>query len=238
MQKQSEKKGWDFYQYYESSGSCCLNADRTGPLAENLRPPHEYEIGFIIIVNRDSLHAWQEWNKNFDENMMVEIEKMKTSNDFSSVKAIQESKKTGMERYRNVSMIRLKIDINPEDAIASSITEDIHRTAQLNVPHSVLAYQFHNDKLDEKAIYDLNQFTRCSDLAFVLFGNWNINPDSYQYYRPGYSADKKNIDLVTPKKIASTKIRTIVMHVEASPKYIGQFLQSLNTDALNSIIDQ
>lgn len=28
------------------------------------RPPHQYEISFIIIVNRDSLNAWKDWNNN------------------------------------------------------------------------------------------------------------------------------------------------------------------------------
>jgi hypothetical protein len=28
------------------------------------RPPHIYEISFIIIVNKDSLNAWQDWMKN------------------------------------------------------------------------------------------------------------------------------------------------------------------------------
>ncbi|HEY4326684.1 MAG TPA: hypothetical protein VGN20_22045 [Mucilaginibacter sp.] len=28
------------------------------------RPPHQYEISFIIIVNKDSLEAWRDWLKN------------------------------------------------------------------------------------------------------------------------------------------------------------------------------
>jgi hypothetical protein len=28
------------------------------------RPPHQYEISFIIIVNRDSLNAWKDYNNN------------------------------------------------------------------------------------------------------------------------------------------------------------------------------
>jgi hypothetical protein len=236
MQNLAAGKGWEVYRFDETAGSGYLNSNRSGPLAADFRPPHEYEISFIFIVNQDSLRAWQQWNKNFEENMMAEVEKMKSSSDFSAITNIQDTKKNNMERFRNSSMIRVKFDINPGDATVSSITENVHQTALLNVPNAVLALQVHNNKMDERAIFDLDQFSRCSDLAFVLFGNWNIKPDVNQYYRPAYNADKKNTDLVTPKSLASTKVRIIAMHVEGSPAYMKQFLQSLDTEKLSGII--
>jgi hypothetical protein len=238
MQTQADKKGWELYRFDESAGSGYLNADRSGPLASNFRPPHDYEISFIFIVNKDSLQAWKEWEMNFNNDMLAEFEKMKSTQDFSGVNKMQEAKKNKMESFRNAVMIRVKFQINPGDAIASSITENIHRTSQLNVPHAVLAFQVHNDKMDEQAIFDLDQFTRCSDQAFLLFGNWNTKPDSYQYYRPAYHADKMHTDLVTPKAISSDKVRAIAMHVEGSPLYISQFLQSLDTQTISGIIVQ
>jgi hypothetical protein len=236
MQTQADKKGWEIYRFDESGGSGYLNADRSGPLASSLRPPHDYETSFIFIVNADSLRAWKEWETNFNNNMLAEFEKMKSNNDFSGVAKVQESKKNKTESYRNATQIRVTFQINPGDAIASSITENIHRTSLLNVPHAVLAFQVHNDKMDERAIFDLDQFTRCSDQAFLLFGDWNTKPDGYQYYRPAYQTDKKNTDLVTPKVVSSDKVRTIAMHVEGSPLYINQFLQSLDTQTLTGII--
>src|SRR5436305_15217558 len=44
MQKAAEKKSWHVYQFDESAGSGYLNAERSGPLADHLRPPHDYEI--------------------------------------------------------------------------------------------------------------------------------------------------------------------------------------------------
>ncbi len=236
QQLQADKKGWQLYQYDETAGSGYLKADRSGPLAPEFRPPHNYEISFIVIVNQDSMHAWQQWDKDSKESLMAEVEKMKSTGDFSPASKMQASRKINMERFRNASMIRVKYEVNPGDAIASSITENMHRSATLNVPHAAVAFQMHNDQLDEQGIFDLNQFTRCSDLAFLLFGDWNIKPDNYQYYRPAYNADKKNIDMVTPKSIFSTRVRTIAVHVEGSPYYINQFLQSLDSNKLSGII--
>ncbi len=238
MQEQADKNRWEMYQYDETASSGYLNAERSGPLASNLRPPHEYEISFIFIVNRDSMRAWQEWNKKSTEDLVAEMQKVTTNGDFTAVNNKQESLKKNTERFRNASLIRIKFTMNPADAIVSSITDNIHETGHPNIQHAVLAIQVHNDKTDERAIFDLNQFTRSNDLAFILFGNWNIKPDKYQYYRPAYNADKKNIDLVTPKVITSTKVRTIELHVEGAPLYINRFLQSLDTGKLYGILTQ
>ena len=236
MQKQAEKKGWEFYQYDESAGSGYLNADRTAPLANQFRPPHDYEISFIFIVDPDSLRAWQQWQQEFLTNMQDEIKKMTSNNDYSKFAGMQDLKRKKEEGFRNASMLRVKFEINTAEAIASSITEDFHQTGQLNISHAVLATQYHNDRTDEKAIFDLNQFKRCTDLAFLLFGNWTLKPDANEYYHPVYKSDKKNIDLITTKAMQSDKVRVIAVHVEGSPRYIHSFLQSLDTDQLYRLI--
>ena len=161
---------------------------------------------------------------------------MTTNNDYSKFAGMQDLKRKKEEVFRNSSMLRVKIEINTSDAIASAITEDFHRTGQLNVVRAALAAQYHNDRTDEKAIFDLNQFKRCTDLAFILFGNWTLKPDGNEYYHPVYKSDKKNIDLTTAKTIQSDVVRVIAMHVEGSPRYINSFLQSLDTDQLYRLI--
>jgi hypothetical protein len=235
MQELAEKKRWEVYQYDETNGSGHLNADRSGPLAYNLRPPHDYEISFIFIVNKDSLKAWQDWYKDFAEKMQDAVDQMKSGKSVD-VNSMQADKKKRDADFRNACMIRVKIGINQESAIATSIEEDTRVTMQLNVPHAVVAFQVHNDKTDDHVIFDLDQFKRCTDLAFVLFGSWNPKPNNYKRYYPLYNADKQNTDGITPKKITCDKIRTIVIHVEAAPKYINQFLNSLDTEKLTSMI--
>jgi len=236
MQKEAEKKGWEVYMFDESAGSGYLNADRSGPLADPLRPPHDYEISFIFIVDADSLHAWQRWQQDFLTNMQEDLKKMATNNDYSKFTGMQDLKRKKEEGFRNASMLRVKIEINVVDAIASTISEDCHQTGQLNISHASVAAQYHNDRTDDKAIFDLNQFKRCTDFAFLLFGNWTLKPDGYAYFHPTYRADKKNIDLTTVKAIRSDVVRVIAMHVEGSPRYIRSFLQSLDTDQLYSLI--
>jgi hypothetical protein len=240
MQTLADKKKWEVYQYDESHGTGFLNASRSGPLAFNLRPPHEYEISFIFIVNPDSLRAWQEWQKEFTLQIAAEAEKISQSNnDYTAISKLQDSQKRITERFRNATMIRVKYVMNSADgATLSTIQDNMHHSGSLNVAHSVLAIQAHNSKTDERGGFELNQFTRTDDLVFLLFGNWNLKPNAYQYFYPAYKADKKNVDLVTPKNITSDKIRTIEMHVEGSPTYINQFLQSLETEKLNQVISQ
>lgn len=235
MQALADKKKWEVYQYDETDGSGYLKDDRSGPLPFNLRPPHDYGISFIFIVNKDSLTAWQEWNKELVSQMQEEVDKMKSGIKID-VSALQANKIKRDNEFRNACMIRVKIGINQESAIASSIEEDSRLTRQLDIPHAVVAFQIHNDKTDDHAIFDLDQFKRCTDLAFVLFGSWNPKPNSYKRYYPLYASDKKNIDLVTPKKITCDKIRSMVIHVEGAPKYIDQFFNSVDVEGLTSII--
>jgi hypothetical protein len=235
MQELAVKKKWEVYQYDESAGSGYLNSDRSGPLIFSLRPPHDYEISFIFIVSKDSLKAWKEWYKDLEVKMQELVDDMKSGKKVN-VSGLQAEKLKKDAEFRNACMIRVKIGINQESAIATSIEEEVRVTRQLNTPHAVVAFQIHNDKTDDHAIFDLDQFKRCTDLAFVLFGNWNPTPNSYKRYYPSYNADKKNIDMVSPKKISCDKIRTIVIHVEGGPEYINQFLNAWDTGGLTSMI--
>jgi hypothetical protein len=235
MQALADKKKWELYQYDETDGSGYLNGDRPGTLAFNLRPPHDYGISFIFIVNKDSLTAWQDWYKELATQMQEEVNKMKSGTKID-VSAMQTNKIKRDNEFRNACLIRVKIGINQETAIATSIEENSRLTRQLEIPHAVVAFQIHNDKTDDHAIFDLDQFKRCTDLAFVLFGSWNLKPNNYKRYYPLYASDKKNIDLVTPKKITSDKIRSMVIHVEGAPKYIDQFFSSVDVEGLTRII--
>ncbi|MDP9041236.1 MAG: hypothetical protein M3N30_04590 [Bacteroidota bacterium] len=236
MQKQAEIKGWEVYSFDESDGTGYLNADRSGPLEFNLRPPHDYEISFIFIVNKDSLLAWKDWQKDFLLHMQEQVVKAASDHEYSAFAKMQEAKKISDERFRNASMIRVKIEVNPADAAASSITDDLHRTRVLNIPHAAVAFESHNAKTDERAIFDLNQLNRCTDLAFLLFGNWNVKPDEYQIYRPSYNRRIKNALPATTKTIGCDKVQAIAMHVEGAPVYINQFLQSLDAEKIENTI--
>jgi hypothetical protein len=244
MQALADKKKWQVYQYNETHNTGYLNASRTGALDFKLRPPHEYEISFILIVNSDSLQAWQTWQRDFTQALVAEADKVNQNTEnyatyTATMTKLQESQKIITERFRNASMIRVKYVLNSTDgATLSTIQDNMHHSGLIHVAHTALAEQAHNDKTDEQGGFDLDQFTRCDDLVFLLFGNWDIKPNGYRYYHAAYYNDKKNVDLVTPKNVTSDKIRTIVMHVEGAPAYLNQFLQSLDTEKLSQVITQ
>ena len=137
------------------------------------------------------------------------------------------------QAYRNSSIIRIKFKFNTGDDIASE-TGSLIPSKQLTVSGSALARQYHNDKPDEGASFDMDQFSRATDLAFILFGSWNLNPDKYKHYHASYTLDKKNTDKLTQKITPCDLIQTISVHVEGSPHYIGEFLEQMDPATLTS----
>ncbi|MFL5741579.1 MAG: hypothetical protein ACJ75B_15245 [Flavisolibacter sp.] len=63
MEDISAATNWKMYSFIESGGSGIGIEENTKPLPYSLRPPHEYGISFIFIVNEDSLNAWRNWQK-------------------------------------------------------------------------------------------------------------------------------------------------------------------------------
>ncbi len=139
------------------------------------------------------------------------------------------------QEYRNSSILRIKFKFNAGDDIVSETGYMISVT-QLSVPGSTLARQYHNDKPDEGAIFDMDQFSRSTDLAFILYGAWDMSPDKYKHYHASYTLYKKNTDKLTPKLTSCDTIQTISVHIEGSPYYIGEFMKLLESGILTSLI--
>lgn len=64
MEGIAAKNGWQVYELSESPGSGKAIEGNTKLLPNSLRPPYEYSISFVFIVNDDSLKAWQNWYHN------------------------------------------------------------------------------------------------------------------------------------------------------------------------------
>jgi len=67
LQKLTRAKHWELYEMMESdydrpNGTISFGQWCATPYEK--RPPHLYSISFIIVVNKDSLAAWQDWYKN------------------------------------------------------------------------------------------------------------------------------------------------------------------------------
>jgi len=64
MNDVANKKKWQVYEINEVHGSGIMNEDNTKLLPFPFRPPYQYSISFVFIVNQDSLDAWRHWYKN------------------------------------------------------------------------------------------------------------------------------------------------------------------------------
>src|SRR5215471_9836350 len=64
MEGIAAKNNWQVYELNEMSGTGQAIDGNTKLLPDALRPPYEYSISFVFIVNEDSLKAWQNWYHN------------------------------------------------------------------------------------------------------------------------------------------------------------------------------
>jgi len=67
LQKVARPNHWQVYELTESDydrPNTLINYARWCATPYEKRPPHLYEISFILIVNKDSLQAWKDWYSN------------------------------------------------------------------------------------------------------------------------------------------------------------------------------
>ena len=62
----ANKKSWKLFEYTEETGGGIGGDGKPTPYS--FRKPHQFMIGFVFIVNEDSLHAWQDWYHNDFQN--------------------------------------------------------------------------------------------------------------------------------------------------------------------------
>ena len=134
--------------------------------------------------------------------------------------------------FRNGSLIRVSFNVNDYIAIANDDNKKI--VNQLSLPSVTLGLMLHNTSPDEHE--EFGQYLRSTDLAMLLFGKWSLKLDQYHSYHAAYFADRSNTDAATVKKIPCDKIQTMILHVEGSPKYINQFIQSLDVEKMNRLV--
>lgn len=260
MQKIAGARHWELYEYNEDAGPGYSNSDYSNmkPLAKTLRPPHHYRIAFQFIVNRDSLQAWKDWISNTlqpaatnsvaqfqqagnSEKMNTAGQYMDSAQYYSNLKAkfltdnmsqYQDKEKQTLI-FRNAVLLRVSFDVN-ESISLSSGEPRINTVRPLQISGSAVALLLHNDYPDRTTTDDA--FQQSTDLAFLLFGKWNLQPDAAHGYTAAYAADRRNTDQASVKKTPGEKIQTITLHIEGRPDYINRFLPLLDVQQLNALI--
>jgi hypothetical protein len=194
----------------------------------------------LLANDQKGIRSYEDRMKKYDDRINAFIEKANgsTQDQFSASENqnnnFQAYRLSTNVAYRNASILRVKINFNadfegPNDYPAEKAALINPSAKPLHIRNAALAITEHN-------IHPDNEWGHSSDLAFLLFGKWDLKYDEYYLYHAAFTKDKKNLDAFTVKQIPSDKVQTIAVHVEGGPSYIDRFLQSLDTEKLYSMI--
>jgi len=77
VQRVAKANKWSAYELNEEGTSgppyIFISYDDWERTPFNKRPPHQYKIGFIFIINKDSLQAWKNWLLNDMQKQSEEV---------------------------------------------------------------------------------------------------------------------------------------------------------------------
>lgn len=216
----------------------------------------DYWSGLLVAYETKNMQAFQQAALNKDDAFIKKYETVKKNyqshSNYWTKKAgdlsqaamassnqkltqTQDDSHLRIDAFRNATMIRVSFDFNDNKAVAAE-SDNIHLVKQIGERSASIEQIYHNDHTSGARIYHLNVFNSSTDLAFLLFGKWNTNPDKFGQFHALYAMDKKNTDKVSVKLISCDKIQTISMHVEGRPDYIESFLKKLDTDKINNML--
>ena len=148
---------------------------------------------------------------------------------------LQSFRLSGTVAHRNASVLRVSFVANDDYAGAFSYErEENARLAKTAKPApaaagSSLAITEHNE-------HPGNEWGQGSDVALVLFGKWNTNADADQLYHAGFTADPKNTDHVTVKKMSCDRVQSISLRIEGDPVNIRALLGKLDAAAFAALV--
>jgi hypothetical protein len=114
MEAIAAKNKWQVYELSEMPGAGQAIDGNTKLLPDALRPPYQYSISFIFIVNDDSLRAWQNWYHNdlMEKSNAVTASYQEAGNNTASVNAQQ--RYTDSANYYGTVMAKYMTDHQDE----------------------------------------------------------------------------------------------------------------------------
>jgi len=211
------------------------------------RPPHVYSITFIIVVNKDSLQAWQDWYKNDlvqHSNQVVADIKSAAQNSSSSMKRLDAERIGKTEEFTGASLVLINFTVNERRADFGVSYNDKTLTPQktLSVPGAFFAGLAHNPNPPDKQDYLVNEqdyvYYHPRNVATVLFGKWQSKHNAYSQMVPVFVANSANTDLTSAKPVKCDSVQSLSMQVEGRPDYIQKILSTIDSDALKQLTIQ
>jgi len=210
-------------------------------LREKYYSDHSAEYQKALLADdKATINKIERNTKSFENKSNFWIEKATKARDNQlapadvTEKDLQASIREHTVRFRNASMIRVKFKLNPR-LISLHLSESMTMTRPVHLTGASQGFLLHNKDPYEKAIHDLDQFERSTDLGVLLLGSWKQQNAVEGTYSPEFALNPKNMDNYSSKSIQSDQVQAIAIFVEGNPENINTFFSALNLEKLNSL---
>ena len=226
----------EHWKYTELSEEVC-SGERSADgsvLAYPLRPPHWMEIHYQIVINDDSLAAWQNWVEMFGRRRLdatMAYAKGQVSQDAAvkSDKVFEAERRRMTIHYREASLLIVEFDFNMDYVKIAGAPSAAPPPPTISGTSTVW---FNNPNPEFNSI-DL--FDRCHTNAILFCGAFNRMPDG-EGYRPAWRSDKTATNLSTPKKFRSDQVQSIDCHLSGNTAAMHHLLADLSPQELSALI--
>ena len=138
--------------------------------------------------------------------------------------------------FREATLLYVKFEFNLPVAEAYGTALDPENADDINnnakaivVPNAIIANVYRNKKAEGRIEAQPN-------FAMILFGGWQTKISQGYTHEANFSLSRANMDEVTDKRIPCDKIQTISLRLEGSNARMTEFLHSLDTGRINSMI--
>lgn len=221
MQGIASHEGWRVEDFSEIAANGSQIPSGGALLADNLRPPHEYYIAYQFIVSNDSLQAWRTWQMAFFKR-------------YTGSEADEKEKYRKAMLFRSACVVQVYFDFNGDVGLGQE--NNLVQGTPSTIPGASIVAWFHNPQPDLEGL-DWH-YEKSYDVAEILLGPWQPKRDSYNGYHSVFSANPKNMDEKSVKKIASDKVQTIAIHICGRKDNVKKFISQLDLTKLNALIEK
>ncbi|HWJ26574.1 MAG TPA: hypothetical protein VNS32_08520 [Flavisolibacter sp.] len=246
---------WQVYEYNES--------DFTAPLAANdkniidtvpyiKRPPHQYQVTYIFIIDKQALNEWRNWYKDFRNTLEQKIQAIQADANNGAQQQFETLRKEETDHninFRDRSTLLVKFSFNDYQEGTGIIdpTNDKNMLSQKKLviggtqlavithnqlPVSHLAAGEHGLSADD---YDDSHPT---DVGLMLVDGWAATrPEGpFLFYLAAYSKNPTNMGYKTVKPVTCDHVRSLALHIEGRGDNVEELMQQLNLQRLKDLV--
>lgn len=239
LQAVASQKGWTLYELNESTYSrpnTSIDFADWEATPYEKRPPHAFGVSYILITNKDSLQAGQNW---FLKDLVAEANRVAASPTAANVSKLQKDKMDMMQRFSDASVLLVYFGVNL-DLTGSGVQDNDQKyilpQKSLSITGAVYAGLLNNPMPATQDAYTVDAydctFNNPTHVATILFGAWKAGLDEYNQRTTSFNPS----DLATVKKVKCDQAQNMVIQMEGSANAIQQALKSIDLTKLRGMI--